>query len=167
MRNVSQSLKKVLLEGRFWISDLITAMNSWVIGFKQVILGAPAPYTVSLAVWIMLSVVYCVIGIYKTTKKKPEGLFRVFIFPLGILFHFVLCPFSIYSQVSLMIFKTSADVKWKKETWKKKKHPTQKTVLVCLFSQGRKERSPWLLKLPKAPTQNSAWFADSRAKSSS
>lgn len=35
---------------------------------------------------------------------------------------------------------------------KKKKHPTQKTVLVCCFPKEEK-KDPLALKLPKAPTQ--------------
>lgn len=122
-------------------------------GLGRVILGACAPYTVSLAVWIMLFVVSCVTGTYKTPKKKP-GLFRVFSFSFGYFVSFCSVPFLHFSQVSLAIFKTSTDVKWQKETREK-----QTTV-----PKGEKKAPPWLLKSPKTPSQNWAWLVDSRAK---
>ena len=53
----------------------------------------------------------------------------------------------------------------KHEKKKKNTHThTHKTVLVCCFPKGERKDPPWLLKLPKAPSQNSAWWVDSRAK---
>lgn len=132
-------------------------------GLGWVILGAPAPYTVSLAVWIMLFVVSCVIGIYKTPKKQLEGLFRVFSFSFGDFVSFCFVPF-LHLQPSQ--FDDVKNFYWR-QMEERNMEKKKTTVLVCFFSQGRKERSPLTPKITKSPIPEFSlvgWFQGKEAR---
>lgn len=150
--NVSQSLKKVLW-GPFWISDLITAMNSWVIRVWAGLSREPVHHILSallceLCLWSPVSLAHIKL------PRKNLGYLGFLVSPLGILFHFVLCHFFILAKSVWRYLKLPLMSNWAK------KHEKKQTAV----PKGKKKAPPWLLKSPKTPSLNWAWLVDSRAK---
>ena len=151
-------------------------------GLCRVILGPCAPCTITLALLITsLFAVSCVISLARESHCMEVELMVLVICKttrpnlrvcsLGFHFNLFWYHFSIYCQISFVLFKTFTDVKWRKGT-ETHTHThththTQNAVCSCLrvgHFHGEGKCCTWFLKSPKAPAQNSAGLVDARVK---
>ena len=127
-------------------------------GLGRVIPGACAPCVATLAVLIMLFVVFWIAGMCKTPRPNLRVYLEFSVHPLGSSFHFVWYCFFTYSQISFVIFKTFTDVQGGKEQkTNKPKFPIDQPVFSSprvRHSREEEKDSTWLLKSPKTTNRN-------------
>ena len=101
-----------------WEEDILTicaCSTCWDLhkGFRLGYLGACAPCTATLAVLIRSFVVSCVFGVCKAPRPNLRVYVGLSVCP-GFSLRFLWYCFSVYRQISFVIFKFFIDVRWRK-----------------------------------------------------
>jgi len=95
------------------ISTSIKISLSSLVWFRLGYLGACAPCTATLAVLIRSFVVSCVFGVCKAPRPNLRVYVGLSVCP-GFSLRFLWYCFSVYRQISFVIFKFFIDVRWRK-----------------------------------------------------